>query len=278
MKHIHIIGGDMRQIFLADMLRADGYTVSMAGFEQLGTPSEKPDSADIVFLPVPYKDKNGHIKAPYATRKFSLGDVVGAYPNSAYVIGRCDSEAGQMLGECVDLLADETFIIDNAVLTAEGAICAYLNASDTALWGAKCVVIGYGRIGKILARLLRSFTRNVTVTARKDKDLALIEAAGLRAVHTADVRQALVDADVIFNTVPHHVLGQHDLTDIPKGADVMELASPPYGVDMDLARQLGVDVRIESGLPGRYFPKSAAAAMLRAFHRSAIGAMRGEEI
>ena len=278
--HIHIIGGDQRQIFLADMLKSGGDTVTLAGFEQLGIASAKPDSADVVFLPVPYKDGEGNIKAPYATRKLSLGDIVGAFPDSTYVLGRADDEVKQMLARnrVADLLADETFLIDNAELTAEGAICAYLNASDTALAGVKCVVIGFGRIGKILSAMLRAYTCDVTATARREKDLALIRAAQLIAVHTNNVGETLYNADVVFSTVPCHVLGKEELWAIPESAHVIELASPPYGVDMELAKKMGVDVRIEGGLPGRYFPKSAATAMLCAYMRAAACASSGEEI
>lgn len=274
MQHIHIIGGDQRQIFLSDMLIHKGYEVTLTGFEQLGIPGSKPDRADYVFLPVPHKDKEGHIKAPYANRKLGLKEIVAAYPKSVYVMGRCDAAAKQMFGDkirYIDLLQDEPFLIDNAELTSEGAICAYLNASDTALCGAKCVVIGFGRIGKLLCTQLRAYTHDIIATARKEKDLALIRAAQLRALQTKDVKEVLAEADVVFNTVPYHVLGKEELLLIRNDATVIELASPPYGMDIELAKQMGVNVRIEGGLPGRYFPASAARAMLHAFEREEKG-------
>jgi len=71
----------------------------------------------------------------------------------------------------------------------------------------------------------------------------------------------------VFNTVPERIFGEEELACIPKAARVIELASPPYGMDVARAKELGVDARIEAGLPGRYFPVSAAGAMLRAFER-----------
>jgi len=270
MQSIMIFGGDKRQIALSDFLSKKGYDVHITGFEKLGLPDEQMDLPNYVFLPVPYKDKEGYIKALYAKDKYRIADVVRKYPQSVYILGGCDEAAKKLFENCIryiDLLQDEAFLIDNALLTAEAAICAYMKDSDTALCGAKCVVAGFGRISKFVCRLLRAYSAKVTAAARKDKDIALIHAAGMRAVYTKNLKHVLFDADVVFNTVPHHVFLEDELKSINKTAKVIELASPPYGMDIRLAGKLGVDVSIESGLPGRYFPSSAAGAILRAFER-----------
>ena len=48
---------------------------------------------------------------------------------------------------------------------------------------------------------------------------------------------------------------------------VMDLASPPYGVDLVAAQCLGVRAWRESGVPGRYCPLAAARAMADAIDR-----------
>ena len=50
-----------------------------------------------------------------------------------------------------------------------------------------------------------------------------------------------------------------------KGAKYIELASAPYGMELELAKNMGVVVQLEAGIPGRYFPESAAKAILYAF-------------
>lgn len=267
MKSIHIAGGDKRQLFLSEMLKQQGYRVSMQGFEKAGIESRN-DKADIVFLPIPYKSPNGFIKAPFSDKEIKLDDVVSRYKNSFFMLGRCDEIAKKLLGErCFDLLKDESFLIENAALSAEGAILGYQNYTKHSLIGAKCLVVGYGRIAKLLCSMLGSFTDNITATARKHKDLALIRAAHLSCKHTADLKDIVKDYDVIFNTVPYHVFGLSELNSIRKGTVFVELASPPYGCDMELAEKAGVDVRIEPGIPGRFFPKAAAKAIMRTFER-----------
>ena len=55
--------------------------------------------------------------------------------------------------------------------------------------GARCLVTGFGRIGKVLAVMLRGLGADVTVSARKAQDLAWIELFGCRAVQTGTARR-----------------------------------------------------------------------------------------
>ncbi len=269
MQSILIAGGDMRQVRLCEMLGKKGYTVHIAGFEKLNIESVLPCSADWVFLPVPYKTPEGDIKAPFSEKKPLLCDIAARYPVSAYMLGGMDASARELLSgkRVIDLLRDEAFLVYNAVLTAQGAVCAYLKDSEEALCGARCVVTGYGRIAKLLCGLLKAHAAKVTAVARKYSDLEVIRAEGMTALHMASLKHALCHADVVFNTVPERIFGEEELNCIPKAARVVELASPPYGLDIPRAKELGLDARIEAGLPGRYFPVSAAGIMLRVFER-----------
>jgi dipicolinate synthase subunit A len=268
MQYILIAGGDMRQIMLAKMLEGKGFDVSIIGFDKLGSDTGVKHTPDYIFLPIPYKNEDGSIKTPYSEQKLILADIVDKYPHSMFIMGNCDDSARRAFADKtkhLDLMQNEAFLIRNALLTSEGAICACLKSTDTALCDSKCIVIGYGRIGRFLSRLLRAFTPYVTATARKIKDIEIITADGFHAVYTENVRHSLPEANIIFNTVPFHVLLEEELKSISKGSRIIELASAPYGTDMELAKKLGVSVQLEPGLPGRYFPASAARAMLHAF-------------
>jgi dipicolinate synthase subunit A len=184
------------------------------------------------------------------------------------LLGGCDAAAKKLFGETIhysDLMQNEAYQIRNALLTAQGAVCAFLKNSETALCDTTCLVIGYGRIGKFLCKLLRACSADIVATARKDKDLELIWSEGYRPLRTKDIKQALPEADVIFNTVPFHIIGETEMGSAKRDARFIELASPPYGMDMEMAKKSGVNVQIEPGLPGRYFPASAAGTILRAF-------------
>ena len=270
MAGIVIAGGDMRQVKLKEMLEQRGYDAALLGFEKLGITYQEVRDPKYVFLPIPYSNTDGSIKAQYASSTFFLGDILQRYPESIYLLGRCNEAAKEQFGSKVkymDLLKNEAFLVRNAVLTAQAAICVYLTNSDTALCDTTCIVLGYGRIAQYLCKLLKANSADVIATARKDQDLVRIWAENMRSVHTKDVRNVLHEADVIFNTIPYHVLGEEELKQIRKNAKLIELASSPFGTDVDLAGRMGIDMQIESGLPGRYFPVSAANAILEAFIR-----------
>ncbi len=273
MKRILIIGGDKRQLALADMLKERGHIAGLQGFEKLGAADEDMAAPDYIFLPVPYRNPDGSIKAPYADAPLELASIVRRYPNSVYVLGRCDDDARAVMDGHVrymDLNDDEAFLIRNALLTAQAAVCAYAKYSETALCDTKCMVAGYGRISKFLCRLLKAHGAKVAAAARKARDLELIGDEGLSAVRIDDLKESLPWADVIFNTVPVHIFGENELLAIRRNVQVIELASPPYGMDLKLAEKCMVNVRVEPSLPGLYFPASAAKAMLHSFEREEL--------
>ena len=93
-------------------------------------------------------------------------------------------------------------------------------------------------------------------------------ALGAQPVPFGQRGSAAFTADVIFNTVPAQIMGEEVLGMIRRETLVIELASAPYGVDMAAARQLGVRVEVEGGVPGRYAPMEAGAALFEAAQRA----------
>ena len=162
-------------------------------------------------------------------------------------------------------LKDEQYLIENANLTAEGAIWAAMNKMSIALSHAKCLVIGYGRIGKELTKKLRSLGAEVTVAARSAESR---EEAGENSIPISEIRSAVGKADLILNTVPRLIISENSLFSIKNTAFLLELASKPYGFDLQRAKAIGIRAYLESGLPGRYCPESAAFALYQFIERS----------
>ena len=162
------------------------------------------------------------------------------------------------------VLQDERYSLENAALTAEGAVSAAMNACPFALGHSRCLVIGYGRIGKRLAFLLRALGASVTVAARRAESR---QEAGPGSVSIAEIPSVLPETDLIFNTVPAMILDRKALLLVSPSACLMELASKPYGMDLDAAKELGLRVLVEGGLPGRYCPQSAVMALLDCLER-----------
>ena len=158
--------------------------------------------------------------------------------------------------EVFDYAARDDFAVLNAVPTAEGAVEVAMREYEGTVFGSRTLVTGFGRIGKILAKMLKALGSDVTVCARKPSDFAYIEALGYHAKNTASL--SLVHGyDIVFNTVPALIFDETLLKNTDEATLLIDLASLPGGVDFEAARKLGVDAHRALSLPGKCAPKSA---------------------
>ena len=179
-------------------------------------------------------------------------------------------EAEQRGIRLVDYFQLETLAVANAAATADAALCLTVQHTGETLTGKRCLVLGFGRIGKLLCLRLRGLGASVTAAARKAADRAWVQAMGFTAVdiHALPGRLALPGRmggfDIIYNTVPAPVLDQAALEELADAAPLLvELASRP-GFDRDAAARMGLRVLHAPGLPGRLVPSTAAAALREA--------------
>ena len=166
-----------------------------------------------------------------------------------------------------DYYEREEVQICNAVPTAEGAIMRAMEETKHTLQGSRCLVVGYGRIGKVLSHRLHGLGADVTVSARKCSDLAWIEAYGYHAVHTGKISEQIGDYDLIFNTVPAMVLDADCLKAAKQSCVLFELASLPGGIEREAVKEYGLQVFTERGLPGEVAPKTSAKVILKTIYR-----------
>lgn len=157
-----------------------------------------------------------------------------------------------------DLMQDNQVAILNAVSTAEGAIMKAIEKSTITLHQNRCLVLGYGRCGQVLASRLKGLNASVNVAARKADALAKAKAAGCKALDLKHLDSALPDYPFIFNTVPYCVLNHSLLKKIDDEGVIIDIASAPGGVDYDAAKKLGINATLYLGIPGKTAPRSAA--------------------
>lgn len=148
----------------------------------------------------------------------------------------------------LDLLKNPFYQSKNAAITAECALKAAAPYLNTTYSDSSVLVLGWGRIGKCLARLLRALGSNVTVAARKESDRAMLKALNYKAVDFPEISQELKRYTILFNTVPN----------VPLHSDIID--SWQNGIAIDLASApglLGKHVIPARGLPGKYAPKTS---------------------
>ena len=164
-------------------------------------------------------------------------------------------------GRCIDLWRDEDLLRENARLTAEGAVAAAMRSGRRCIRGLPVMVVGWGRVGRALAELLVAMGARVTVASRSETHRHRAIERGAEAVALENLPDALPGMKLIFSTPPAPVLDAARLERVDRDAMIIDLASPPYGVDLSAAWRLGLRAWREPGLPGRYCPESAAAAL-----------------
>ena len=155
-----------------------------------------------------------------------------------------------------DYFTREDFTVRNAAVTAEGAVEIAMREYDRTICGSRCLVAGFGRIGKALAWMLRGLGASVTVSARKPADLAWIDVYGYTPVKSDEIclREKY---DIIFNTVPAMVFSDKTLNRVDPSTLLIDLASMPGGVDFDAARERGIRTVHALSLPGKTAPRAA---------------------
>ncbi len=270
---IAVIGGDQRQLFVAEYFAERGYKVAVWGLDTYGGRLEAAKSlsavlygAFAVILPLPTSKDGLYLNFPLSDEKLTFEELIESVSKEQILIGghlfdemlALASKRGIRLYDCME---SESFKVMNAIPTSEGAVGIAMNELQVTLFGSTALVCGFGRIGKILSGLLLSMGCHVLAAARKDGDLAFIRAFGYEAVRYSELCDAAERADVIFNTAPAKILTRPVISHIRKDVPVIDLASLPGGVDEIAAEECGVKVIHALSLPGKVAPVSAGRIM-----------------
>ena len=249
MKKITVIGGDKRLKTAVKVLCEKGFTVNTIGLydDESGNIAD----GDALLLPVPTTKDGETVFAPFAKHKIYLSEVADKADNR--LILTCNySFCGK---NSIDYGKLDSYSLLNAVPTAEGAIKLAIENTSFTLWQSRVLVIGFGRVGKVLADRLKALGAYVTVSARKPADFALIKALGYKAVQTRTVSDTLSDYDIVFNTVDAKVIDGRAFENCTVKL-LIDLSSFG-GFDLANARDCGIHALKAPGLPGITAPHTA---------------------
>lgn len=265
-----IIGGDLRQIYLAKKLQKDKNEVFVCGFENFVDfdklklkslkISDLISSSKYIILPVPASRNKKVINAPFSNADIVLSEKLFSNLKNKVVFAGIVSSLIEYVKpsglHIRDYYQREDFLIPNALLTAEGAVSIALKEYGKSIFSSRCLVVGFGRIGKILAKLLKNMGAKVTVSARSVKDISLAKISGFETTNVSKIDEK-AEFDLIFNTVPALVLDAVALSFLSSARMIIDLASAPGGTDKFAAEELGIKLIPALGIPGKCFPEAA---------------------
>ena len=258
---IAVIGGDKRQLFAADAFIRKGFSVLAAGFDSLSSfgsirlcsVGEALGGAYILLLPIT-GIIDGKIKCCFSDEDIVVDEGFRrALAGKLVFMGRAASLSGV---RAHDLLGREDFSVANALATAEGAVETAMREFEGTISGSRCLVIGYGRIGSALSRILRALCADVTVCTRSCAKRAEIISDGNTPADTSEL-ESLSGFDIVFNTADALVITAEVLEKSDSDVLIIDLASLPGGVDFARAESLGFTVVHALGLPGKCSPRAA---------------------
>ena len=206
-----------------------------------------------LLLDIPSFDDNGNLKDGS-----DIQELLYRLPEDITVIGGNLEHHYLSHYKKIDMLKDSLYLANNAAITAECALQIAANHLGTTLTDSHILILGWGRIGKCLSRLLKSIGCTVTVAARKECDRALLCALGYKALDYTEVPNFLPHCDIIFNTVPHQTV------------DPAVLNLSANCIKVDLASSPGIkcnNIIIARGLPGKYAPKTSGKLIANSIQR-----------
>lgn len=270
---IAVIGGDLRYVRLCQILCQKGFSPLVYGITHPDIPAgatichdlEEIRGCEFIIGPIPFSKDSKSLFTPLSNIYISIERFMEVASHSHILIGALKPLLRELFEKhnlsYTDMMDLDEVAILNAIPTAEGAIQYAMQNSEITLHDSHCLVLGFGRCGKILAHKLHGIGAKVAVEARSTKDLAYITTYGYTPIPLGELKKHLGKYDFIFNTIPVVILNPEAIDLMAKNAVYIELASAPGGIDMTYCEQVGINHVPAPSLPGKVAPMSAANAI-----------------
>ncbi|MHB8072435.1 dipicolinate synthase subunit DpsA [Desulfosporosinus fructosivorans] len=277
-----VVGGDDRELYLIPELQKQGASIVGVGFEKAppipgmvrkSTIQDIVGEVDALLFPMFGTDERGGVKAKYSDSSIALNkEVLQAIPQYVPIFIGWARPALKSAAEKMGIRLIETAKLDeiailNSIPSAEGAIHMAIKETPITIHQSESFVLGLGRTGWSIARMLKGMGASVTGVARRPDVLARAVEMGLRAVHFEDLEEEIRRAEIIFNTVPTLILDRPILDRVSRDAVIIDLASIPGGTDFEYADMLGIKALLAPGLPGLVAPKTAGKILAEVYRK-----------
>lgn len=267
-----IIGGDMRQVYMCDLLINRNYSTSVYGLDNnllnnnchhCETLEEAIESSDKILVPIPFSKDGDTILSNTSYPDMTVKNFCSKLTPNHLIFGGCIPEYVKTF--CFrhnifnfDFMEDEDLTMYNTISTAEGTIAEAINRSTINLHQSNCLILGYGRCAQSLAVKLRGLGAMVTIAARNPKSLISAKTQGYNSINLSYTFKYISYFPFIFNTIPSLILNERLLERAKKDVTIIDIASYPGGVDYEISEKLGINASLCLGLPGKYSPKYSA--------------------
>ena len=258
------LGGDLRQKYASEYLKSEHIDSKVyLNFDFHNEIISEIKQSNIVALPLPASKNEKLVNVKDTDIEF--GELINYTTEGTLILGGSIPNSFYNLApnsRLIDYYQNESFQISNALLSAEGAIYYAMNKLNGSIYNSRVAILGFGRIGKILSYLLKAQGAKISIFARKEIDRAWGSLIGFDVIKIVDnvIDKSIekqFDFDIVFNTIPNHIIDEDFIRLLPPKTMIIDLASYPFGIDIALVDKYKLNYYLETGIPGRYAPHSA---------------------
>lgn len=265
------IGGDMRYIkIIQDLkdknnIKTIGYDdIIFANVEKFDINKDDISNIDIIVLPINGIKEDYSVDSMFSKNKVNIPkDLFYKCKDKTQIFtGKINSTLESMINDNIvvnNLLDDYDVKRGNSLITVEGIIENLMNNRDgKTIYNSNIVVLGYGNIGKPLVYVLNHLGANLKVGVKEYEDYIALFKSRIGAFDTSitsDMEDNIINADIIINTVPKHVIPTTIIDRINDNCYILDISSPPYGFDKNDVKKK--NYFIYSKIPSKYSPVSS---------------------
>jgi dipicolinate synthase subunit A len=281
---ISVIGGDLRLVYLTILLSKENYQIKVFGLDKEENALKKSEFSnnikicnslseaifenDLVITSIPFSKDDIYLNMPLSDSKITIKEFINKIENKKIIAGGIKENINELAknknAQIIDLMKLEDLAINNTIATAEGTIKIAIEETEKTIFNSNVLILGFGRVGKVVAERFDGLKANVYCEARKKEDLAWINTLGYYAIHLDKMCESLSKFDIIVNTIPAKILKENELKNIKKDCLIIDLASIPGGVDFEKAKEYEIKTIHALGVPGNVAPYTSAEFIKKA--------------
>lgn len=252
-KTIGVIGGDLRQKYLADALHMPVVFFANESIQENKNVSKCHNlnafflESDVIVVPIPFSRDQKNIYTKYFVEEVAVDSFINHLTKTHLIIGGPFSatetkKIKDQGAKLIDITALETFKLMNAIPTAEGVISEVIIKLDQTIHNSLALVLGYGYCGKRIAQSIKCLGGSVEIYTENSLEKRAIVSDGYKR---AQISQN-ISYDYTINTIPKVILSQNEIDSKMLFIDITEA----YTWESDFFVKM-------RGIPGRFSPRTA---------------------
>ena len=264
MKNILIVGGDLRNLHLYELIKKRNINVKIIGFDKINKEysfkKQYFSNTDIIIGPIPFSTDDNIIFMPNNSSTIKIMDFLSLLPDKSKLF---TSKHSKLLNnkkhEFHFITEDEDFALKNAIPTSEGILEILIRESNITIHNSKSLVLGFGRIGKQISELLKNLGSDITVVTNDSNEKNIACNKGFNTISTDDLNKTKYCFNFIINTIPYKYLNGKIIYQIDIDTIILDVASFPGGIDILNNKKVKCKIISAKGIPGKCAPATVAS-------------------